>query len=79
MLQAAQVLSSATLSHLEAAHRSRVTTARTLDLQSCLEANEIGGRTDMLGGHRNRVTHEEQDGNKRSCGKRAKPEVWSSE
>ena len=70
MLDAPEILRSAQLHHFEATQRPRV--AAALDPQSRLETDEIGGGADVLRGHRSRLTHEEQDGNKLACGKRQK-------
>lgn len=39
------------LDHIEAGHGPRVAAAPALDLQRTLEADEIGGAADVLGGH----------------------------
>ena len=72
MLDASEILSAAQLHHFEATQGPRIAAAGALDPEGSLETNEIGGGTDVLGGHRSRLTHEEQDGNKVTCGKRAK-------
>jgi hypothetical protein len=61
MLEAAEVLSSAKLRDVEAAHRPGVAAARALDPRGRFEADEIGGRADMFRGHLRRVAHREQN------------------
>ena len=72
MLEAAEILSSAKLRDVEAAHCPGVATARALDPKGRFEADEIGGRADMLRGHFRRVTRREQSRNSPACGNRAK-------
>jgi hypothetical protein len=72
MLEAPEILSSAKLRDIEAAHCPRVSAARALDPEGRFEADEIGGRADMFRGHFRRVTRKEQNRNNVACGKRAK-------
>ena len=72
MLETAEVVSPAKLRQVKSAHRPRVAAAGALDPKGRFEPNEIGGGADVFGGHGSRLTHEEQDGNKVTCGKRAK-------
>jgi hypothetical protein len=79
MLQASQILGSAELHNLKAAHGPGVAAARALYLEGRLETHEIGSRADVFGGHAGLVTHEEQEGNKAACGNRAQtPAAYSS-
>ena len=72
MLEPPQILRSAQLHDVEAAHRPRVATAGALDPERRLEADEIGSRADMLGGHDRSLTHEEHNRNTGACGKRGR-------
>jgi hypothetical protein len=72
MLDVSKILGAAELRNVEAVHRARIAAARAFDLESRLEADEIGSGSDVFRGHRVQLTCGEQEGNRPTCGNRAK-------
>jgi hypothetical protein len=68
MLEASEVLGPAELHNVIAAQGPRVPAARAFDLEGSLEADKIGCRADMLGGHPPPICRGEQLGNIAGCG-----------